>query len=1122
MEIKILQVFYGKDGLPYKDKDRQVHFPITGTGFLGASNTTKIKFYYDELDNLDETTWVAVSKLPNGKVGSRVLESHLDSELNEHYALLELDNYYTQYKGDVFISLQGYQGGVDFDYDEENSQYEIHGTPTIAATGSIKFTINYANQFVGSGETDNINFQRILAALGTKLGMRAYSEHVEELPSEGSQDVFYVVNDDPNNPNLANIYVWNQNTRHYIWVGDNTLDLGEYYTKEQGNQFEENTNEELENYGHRIENVESELSNVASGSPKGVYDTLSDLESAYPTGTTGIYVVSANGHWYYWNGNAWTDGGTYLSSAPDSNLINTSNNAVKNSSISKPLADLINYLGIKKQYNAYLSGSGNISVLNDAVFYPITTKDNFLVIEEINILVSTSNATNVVLQIKQGSEIIATSKNTLATSSGRHDDFFSFTFDKTILKPNTEYSLNLSAEDSYLGFVVGNQTTENDQFVNTGTEYYYGNTGIKFKGSINYIFLDGEDGENINDLFFEIEKPLTQDNKYDAQVGAGNVAVTGSSVFYPITTKNAPIIIKKVSILVPSSSNGVVSLSIKSGEKTIATSTNSIETPSSSQTSSYFDFYFNDIQLLTNSEYKLELNANASCLGYISSVNSKTDDGYISNEGTDYYYGYSTNAFRGSIEYKYFDSNHNIWERFRKIDPTSKIEPITIFEKEDLDHSKEGITYSESGNAFTFSIDENTSALTTIEKTFDKKSLIYITGNCSSFSGDVNVYLRQGQASVIYKGKLISETGKFAFVIDAAYEEIYDHLTSFSIWIGGPNCGATISDFKVVQYDIVNQFNYSSCELFEILGALKSSGEQLEDVVLTPISSPNGTKFIPTIANNGTVTYQKVFADKVLFAGNSLLVAWINGMAASNGDKTYYYLLSQLILSKNDSATFSKLGINNFETAINSSVSAAKTWVDNNVSSSNVPNDLGLCLIQIGDNVSSISRLRECLSYLIQKIKSLAPTCRIVCAGSWYYSLNELKEIKSACLDTGVEFINFSNISSKDNQNSIGNVAHASNTAYEQEYTINSYTDDDVNKILTLSITINGDTYNDVELPYSSYSVSGSTLTVVSEYVIITTTGVASHPNDIGFLLIANRIAYKLGMIGEEGDIQYD
>lgn len=320
MEIKILQVFYGKDGLPYKDKDRQVHFPITGTGFLGASNTTKIKFYYDELDNLDETTWVAVSKLPNGKVGSRVLESYLDEELNEHYALLELDNYYTQYKGDVFISLQGYQGGVDFDYDEDNSQYEIHGTPTIAATGSIKFTINYANQFVGSGETDNINFQRILAALGTKLGMRAYSEHVEELPSEGSPDVFYVVNDEPNNPNLANIYVWNENTRHYIWVGDNTLDLGEYYTKEQGEQFEENINEDIENTTSRINHIQDQVNSLSSGAPAGTYATYSDLTSANPDHSK-IYLVLEDGKWYYYDTStsSWTGGGQYLSTGGAAN-----------------------------------------------------------------------------------------------------------------------------------------------------------------------------------------------------------------------------------------------------------------------------------------------------------------------------------------------------------------------------------------------------------------------------------------------------------------------------------------------------------------------------------------------------------------------------------------------------------------------------------------------------------------------------------------------------------------------------------------------------------------------------------------------------------------------------------
>lgn len=52
---------------------------------------------------------------------------------------------------------------------------------------------------------------------------------------------------------------------------------------------------------------------MASGSPKGVYATLALLQSAYPTGTTGAYLVSADGNWYYYNGTAWVSGGIYQS-----------------------------------------------------------------------------------------------------------------------------------------------------------------------------------------------------------------------------------------------------------------------------------------------------------------------------------------------------------------------------------------------------------------------------------------------------------------------------------------------------------------------------------------------------------------------------------------------------------------------------------------------------------------------------------------------------------------------------------------------------------------------------------------------------------------------------------------
>jgi hypothetical protein len=59
--------------------------------------------------------------------------------------------------------------------------------------------------------------------------------------------------------------------------------------------------------------VDTKTAALASGSPKGVYATLTDLQTAYPTGNTNIYIVTADGKWYYWNSSTWTAGGTYQS-----------------------------------------------------------------------------------------------------------------------------------------------------------------------------------------------------------------------------------------------------------------------------------------------------------------------------------------------------------------------------------------------------------------------------------------------------------------------------------------------------------------------------------------------------------------------------------------------------------------------------------------------------------------------------------------------------------------------------------------------------------------------------------------------------------------------------------------
>ena len=56
--------------------------------------------------------------------------------------------------------------------------------------------------------------------------------------------------------------------------------------------------------------TKDEVQAVASGSPAGVYATVSALATADPDHSK-IYVVSADGHWYYYANSQWNDGGPY-------------------------------------------------------------------------------------------------------------------------------------------------------------------------------------------------------------------------------------------------------------------------------------------------------------------------------------------------------------------------------------------------------------------------------------------------------------------------------------------------------------------------------------------------------------------------------------------------------------------------------------------------------------------------------------------------------------------------------------------------------------------------------------------------------------------------------------------
>lgn len=175
MQDRILQVFYGNDRLPYKDKDRSIHYPIIGNTFIGSSNVDKIRFYVRDIGGTNNITWVINAKLPNGSILYQVLSTiALDTELNENYLEFSITQFYTQLKGDIYFALNGCDGDVEIETDIETNIQTITArieSQTILTTGVIKLANKYAPQRPYGFSFTLDQYQKIINALSNKANI---------------------------------------------------------------------------------------------------------------------------------------------------------------------------------------------------------------------------------------------------------------------------------------------------------------------------------------------------------------------------------------------------------------------------------------------------------------------------------------------------------------------------------------------------------------------------------------------------------------------------------------------------------------------------------------------------------------------------------------------------------------------------------------------------------------------------------------------------------------------------------------------------------------------------------------------------------------------------------------
>ena len=367
--------------------------------------------------------------------------------------------------------------------------------------------------------------------------------------------------------------------------------------------------------------------------------------------------------------------------------------------------------------------------------------------------------------------------------------------------------------------------------------------------------------------------------------------------------------------------------------------------------------------------------------------------------------------------------------------------------------------------------------------------------------------------------------GHYRFEIDTAYYAVYKKWTTFNFWLVYSGITHDTAVDNVVEFSNLfvwcytedrKEFNNFNGE--NLSGLLAGVDAAIDNIVSGQsktdfIVSPNGTKFIQSIDNSGNIFGIPLFPNKAAFIGNSLLRGNVTfGMNASDSEHDYYHYLTTYITEQNPSAEFVKIYGSPLEHS--TTITEARQQIETIVA--DIPADADLVMIQMGDNVNTDTKrevFNTSCSEFISAVRTKSPKARIIWVGTWYNSTIR-SFISNTCASHGVQWVPIGSFNKTENQSYVGAVIHRSESATRKLADVTNVTEVSSGRI-SVTFTVGANSYIS-ELDVSAWSITGTTLTYTSEYSITDSIGVATHPGDNGFRLIANKILFDTKMSESE------
>lgn len=530
-------------------------------------------------------------------------------------------------------------------------------------------------------------------------------------------------------------------------------------------------------------------------------------------------------------------------------------------------------------------------------------------------------------------------------------------------------------------------------------------------------------------------------------------------------------------------------------------------------------------------EFDNGLNAGQYYLWINSSANNSLSYGYspstfptfkyivLTNDG-----GWSGNANETNLSAYTMLLNAQISGETFKVAPNIDSNGIYIKNESCKDTLYLGYLWTESNGVISvnYNAGGNTWFYYQLDKRKLKTNIVRVSADVTLGSGSelkkyIFGYDSSGSSLYIAMDDIVS-SGHVEFDVDLNYNAVYKNLDmSRPVSIGFATrtspCVATIENFEIIAINISIEADNIFDAISQMDTQIKSNSNSIAYMsgAMGIYKAPNGDSYFLTVANDGTVSAIKTIPNKVLFVGNSLLTGnGLFGMNATDQTKDYYMFVRDTITSLNPNATFARLGGTGFEGC--ETLAAARTWMSGTLAG-DLASDLDLVVVQLGDNVNTpakVSVFADSCGELISYIRQNAPGARVAWVGEWYSTQQKQQIISNACIAYGAVFIDISGLNTTENKSYIGAVINKASSS-TTTYVVDGYTDDATNHVLTVTLTIDGNSYT-VDLPYTSYTANGDNLSVTGTYTITTNSGVASHPGDAGMSAVGNAIVNALGL----------